>query len=195
MSRGQFHLTPSTYLNAVRAEVPAYDDFQEAVARATDGASVSTVLELGVGTGETARRVLRRHPTARLLAIDSSEEMVMLASKTLLEAEVRVGRLEDPLPEEEFDLVISALTVHHLTSEGKRDLFVRVAQRLRFGGRFVLGDVVIPEEAGDAVTPLEPDVDIPDDLPSQLTWLTAAGLSPSVVWTYKDLAVIAADRK
>ena len=195
MSRGQFHLDPSTYLDAVRAEVPAYDQFQEAVAKATGGVSVTTVLELGVGTGETARRVLRRHPRARLLAIDASKEMVSLASRTLVGAEVRIGRLEDPLPEQEFDLVVSALSVHHLHSEGKSDLFVRVAQRLRIGGRFVLGDVVIPEDPSHAVTPLEPVVDIPDDLPNQLAWLTAAGLSPSVVWSYKDLAVIAADRK
>lgn len=98
------------------------------------------------------------------------------------------------MPEQEFDLVVSALSVHHLDSEVKRDLFVRVAQRLRIGGQFVLGDVVIPEDPDDAVTPLEPEVDIPDDLPNQLKWLTAADLSPSVVWTYKDLAVIAADR-
>ena len=137
MSRGQFHLNPSTYLDAVRGEVPAYDEFQDAVAKATDGVSVSTVLELGVGTGETARRVLRRHPTARLLAIDASQEMVMLASQTLVGAEVRIGRLEDSLPEQEFDLVVSALSVHHLDSEAKSDLFVRVAQWLRLGGRFV----------------------------------------------------------
>ena len=121
MSRGQFHLDPSTYLDAVRAEVPAYHEFQEAVAKATDGVSVTTVLELGVGTGETARRVLRRHPRARLLAIDASKEMVLLASRTLVGAEVRIGRLEDPLPEQEFDLVVSALSVHHLDSEAKRD--------------------------------------------------------------------------
>ena len=195
MSRGQFHLDPSTYLDAVRAEVPAYDEFQEAVAEATNGVSVSSVLELGVGTGETARRVLLRHSTARLLAIDASEEMVMLASQTLVGAEVRIGRLEDPLPAQEFDLVVSALSVHHLDSEANRDLFVRVAQRLRTGGRFGLGDVVIPEDPSDAVTPLEPEVDIPDDLPDQLKWLMAAELSPFVVWTYKDLAVIVADRR
>ena len=195
MSRGQFHLNPSTYLDSVRAEVPAYDEFQEAVANATDGVSVSSALELGVGKGETARRVLRRHPTARLLAIDASEEMVFLASQALVGSEVRLGRLEDPLPEQEFDLVVSALSVHHLDSAAKRDLFARVAQRLRIGGRFVLGDVVIPEDADDAVTPLEPEVDLPDDLPNQLAWLTAAGLSPTVVWRHKDLAVIAADRE
>lgn len=195
MSRGQFHLNPSTYLDSVRAEVPAYDEFQEAVANATDGVSVSSALELGVGTGETARRVLRRHPTARLLAIDASEEMVFLAPQALVGSEVRLGRLEDPLPEQEFDLVVSALSVHHLDSAAKRDLFARVAQRLRIGGRFVLGDVVIPEDADDAVTPLEPEVDLPDDLPNQLAWLTAAGLSPTVVWRHKDLAVIAADRE
>ena len=99
------------------------------------------------------------------------------------------------MPREDFDLVISALTVHHLTPQAKRDLFERVGQRLRVGGRFVLGDVVIPEHPADAVTPLEPEVDIPDGVQNQLTWLAAAGLSPAVVWTHKDLVVITADRK
>ena len=120
--------------------------------------------------------------------------MVTLASQLVPKASVRVGRLEDPLPEGEFDLMISALAVHHLTAEGKRDLFGRVAERLRIGGRFVLGDVVVPEHAGDAVTPLEPEVDIPDRLEAQITWLMAAGFHPSVAWVHKDLVVIAADR-
>jgi hypothetical protein len=35
----------------------------------------------------------------------------------------------------------------------KADLFARIAARLRPGGRFVLGDVVVPEDPADVVTP------------------------------------------
>jgi tRNA (cmo5U34)-methyltransferase len=66
-----------------------------------------------------------------------------------------VGRLHDPLPEGSFDLVVSALAVHHLDGAGKADLFARVADRLRPGGRFVLGDVVVADDPADAVTPID----------------------------------------
>lgn len=78
-----------------------------------------SILELGIGTGETARRVLERHPGARLVAIDSSEDMVAVASGLLPGADVRTGHLEEPLPDGPFDLVVSALSVHHLSAAGK----------------------------------------------------------------------------
>jgi tRNA (cmo5U34)-methyltransferase len=40
-----------------------------------------------------------------------------------------VHRLEDPPPEGNFALVVSALAVHHLDGAGKADLFARVADR------------------------------------------------------------------
>lgn len=192
MARGQFHLDSATYLAAVRAEVPAYDEFQDAVAEAAGCVAVRRVLELGIGTGETAHRVLQRQPSARLVAIDASTEMVRLASQAFPEADVRVGRIQDPLPEGPYDLVVSALAVHHLPSEEKVDLFSRVAECLTEGGRFVLGDVVVPERPEDATTPIEPGVDLPDRLVDQLEWLAAAGFAPRVAWKKADLAVIAA---
>src|SRR4051794_34756642 len=108
MGRGQFHLTPTAYLDLVRAEGPAYDRFEDAVAEASANRTARTVLDLGVGTGETARRVLDRHRGAHLVAIDGSEEMVAIARRSFPDADVRVGQLEDPLPEGRFDLVISA---------------------------------------------------------------------------------------
>jgi len=44
------------------------------------------------------------------------------------------------------------------------------------------------------VTPLEPGVDVPDRLDDQLTWLAAAGFEATVEWSWKDLAVVRADR-
>ena len=193
MAGGQFHLDPATYLRAVRAEVPAYDELQSALAAAPRGRVAARVLDLGTGTGETARRVLDAHPGASLLGIDASPEMVALASSVLPAAEVRVGRLEDDLPPGPFDLVTTALAVHHLTAQAKRSLFARVAVALAAEGRFVLADVVAPDDPADAVTPLEPGVDLPDRLDDQLRWLGEAGLRTQVVWSRGDLVVVAAD--
>jgi hypothetical protein len=103
---------------------------------------------------------------------------------------VRVRRLQEPLPRGRFDLAVSALAVHHLIAAEKSDLFARIASALRASGAFVLGEVVVSENADDRVIPIEPGVDFPDRLDDQLRWLADAQLEATVVWTQKDLAVI-----
>jgi tRNA (cmo5U34)-methyltransferase len=189
----QWHWDPETYLANMLAEVPAYQELQEQAAAATDG-EVRTILELGVGTGETARHVLARHPDAKLVAVDSSAEMLERAREVLPDADLLQARLEDPLPEGPFDLVVSALAVHHLDGPGKQDLFKRIAAVLTPGGRFVLADVVVPEREEDVVTPIDWEYDLPDRVDDQLDWLREAGLDAETVWTDKDLAVLRATR-
>jgi tRNA (cmo5U34)-methyltransferase len=104
--------------------------------------------------------------------------------------ELRVARLTDPLPDGPFDVVVSALTVHHLDGAEKADLFRRVASVLTPSGRFVLADVVVPEDPTDVVTPIDPSYDKPSPLADQLCWLAAAGLHPVVAWSSRDLAVL-----
>ena len=137
------------------------------------------MLELGIGTGETTRRLLERHPGAAVTGLDSSPEMAFRARE--LGVEVRLARIEDPLPDGPWDLVISALAVHHLTDEGKRDLFRRVRETAR---ALVLADVVL---ASPQVTPLEPGYDMPAGAEEQAEWCRG-----EVVWSADDLAVIRA---
>jgi tRNA (cmo5U34)-methyltransferase len=188
---GQFHFHPDEYLALMHSELPAYERLQEEAAAAT-GRGAKRLLELGTGTGETARRVLARHPGAALVGIDASPDM--LAAATLPGADLRVSRLEDPLPDGPFDLVFSALAVHHLDGPGKADLFARVAAVLEPGGRFVLADVVVPDDPADAITPLSPGYDLPSRADEQLEWLREAGLAPTVAWAERDLAVLVALR-
>jgi tRNA (cmo5U34)-methyltransferase len=189
---GQFHWDPDGYLEMVRAEVPDYDRLQDEVARATDGVDARRVLELGTGSGITSRRVLERHPHAHLTGVDSSEHM--LAAADLPGADLRLQDLGEPLPEGPFDLVFSALAIHHLDAAAKADLFARVAAVLAPGGRFVMADVIVPEDPGDVVTPLDPGFDLPETMPDLLRWLQDAGLRGRVAWQARDLAVLAAER-
>ncbi len=192
--RGQFHFDPSSYLSMMLAELPDYSLLQEEVV-AAGGTGARRILELGTGTGETARRLLERHPDAVLVGIDASSAMLDAASNALPDARVdlRVGRLEDPLPPGPFDLVASALCVHHVDGPGKAALFARVREALRPGGLFVLGDVVVPEDPSDARTPLTEGFDKPSPVDEQLSWLREAGFSEvRVAWARGDLAVIVA---
>jgi tRNA (cmo5U34)-methyltransferase len=183
---------PDLYVREIRIEIPLFDDFQDAVAEATVGVETRAVLELGVGTGETARRVRALHPEASWTGVDASGAMLDRARDTLPDADLRLSRLQDPLPAGPFDLVASALAVHHLDAAGKRDLFRRVAESLRPGGWFVLGDVVVPERPEDAQIEIDWVVDLPDRAADQLAWLSHAGFDAELVWSHRDLAVLKA---
>ena len=191
----QYHFDAASYAEEIRSDVPAYDVFQDSVAAAS-GAGAGRILDLGTGTGETARRVLARHPEASLVGVDENEGMLAVASSQLPaeRVDLRVGRIEEPLPDGSFDVVITALCVHHLDGSGKADLFRRVHAALVPGGLFVLGDVVVPVDPSLATTPLTPGYDQPSPLADQLGWLREAGFTPSVTWEQGDLAVVAARR-
>jgi tRNA (cmo5U34)-methyltransferase len=192
---GQFHFQPERYLELMHGEVPGYDELQEEVARAAAGLAAGDILDLGTGTGETAARILNNYPDARLTGVDESAAMLCAARAALGNAPVLlVARLEDPLPPGPFDLVVSALAIHHLDGAGKADLFRRIARVLRPGGRFVLGDVVVPKDAADAIVPLTADYDRPDTIADQLAWLEDAGFDARVAWRLRDLAVFAGER-
>jgi tRNA (cmo5U34)-methyltransferase len=132
----QFHMDPETYLEEIRREVPRYDELQEATIDAIPFAP-GRVLELGVGTGETAHRLIARFPDTEMVGLDSQPEMVFKAREAGIE--VRLARMEDPLPDGPWDLVLSVLSMHHLDEDGKRDLFRRVREQSR---ALVMGDVV-----------------------------------------------------
>ncbi len=87
----------------------------------------------------------------------------------------------------------STLCVHHLDGTEKADLFARIRVLLTPGGRFVLADVVVPEDRADARTTLTPGFDKPSTVAEQLRWLADAGFDAQVSWAAGDLAVLVAD--
>lgn len=187
----QYHFDPETYDATIAGEVPSYSLLQEKVAAAAGGGRVSRILDLGTGTGATARRVLRVHPGARLVGIDKNPGMLAVARRALpAGADLRVGGLEDPLPAGPFDLVVSALAVHHLQAAGKADLFRRIAEILAPAGRFVLGDLIVPDDPRDAVTPIDGIYDTPSSLTDQLARLRDAGFDATTAWLERDLCVL-----
>jgi tRNA (cmo5U34)-methyltransferase len=132
---GQFDWTPEVYLERIRTEIPGYDELQKQAVAAIPFAP-ERVLELGMGTGETTRRLIEAHPDAWVVGLDASPDMVFRARKTY--DDVQLARIEDPLPDGPWDLVISVLSVNQLDDEKRQALFRRVKQHAR---SLVIGDV------------------------------------------------------
>lgn len=173
---GQFHWKPDEYLELMRAEVPRYEELQEQAIAAIPFAP-ERVLELGMGTGETTRRLIEAYPDAWVIGLDSSPDMVFRARE--MYDDVQLARIEDPLPDGPWDLVIGVLSVHHLRAEQKRELFRRVREHSR---ALVIGDVVAAEVA---VTPIDEAYDFPESAADLAAW--SGG---EVTWAADDLAVV-----
>jgi tRNA (cmo5U34)-methyltransferase len=188
----EWEWNPDTYLAEMVAEIPGYEELQEAVTAAAAAFRATRALELGTGTGETALRVHAGQPEAEWVGIDASEAMLARARERLPGADLRLQRLEDELPEGPFDLVVSALAVHHLDGAGKRELFSRVAGVLRPGGLFVLGDVVVPAAGQEGPIEIDWVMDLPDSVEDQLAWLREAGFEAEASSVRVDLAVFRA---
>jgi tRNA (cmo5U34)-methyltransferase len=140
---GQFDWTPEVYLERIRAEIPAYDELQDQAIAAIPF-SPDRVLELGMGTGETTRRLIEAYPDSWVVGLDASPDMVFRARQTY--DDVQLARIEDPLPDGPWDLVISVLSVNQLDDE--KALFRRVKQHAR---SLVIGDVFEPRQLENLV--------------------------------------------
>ncbi len=161
----RFDWTPEIYLERIRAQIPRYDELQEQAVAAVPFLP-ERVLELGMGTGETTRRLIEAHPDAWVVGLDASPDMVFRARQTY--DDVQLARMEDPLPDGPWDLVISVLSINDLNDEQKKSLFRRVREHSR---SLVIGDVF---EA--------------DQLAHLVEWCGG-----EVVWEADDLAVVRAE--
>ncbi len=149
---GQFDWTPEVYLERIRAEIPAYDELQDESVAAIPF-TPERVLELGMGTGETTRRLIEAHPEAWVIGLDSSPDMVFRARETY--DDVQLARMEDPLPDGPWDLVISVLSVNQLNDDQRRNLCRQVKGQSR---SLVIGDVFDEKQLGDLVEWCEGEV-------------------------------------
>jgi cyclopropane fatty-acyl-phospholipid synthase-like methyltransferase len=107
---------------------------------------VERFLDLGTGDGRLLAAIRECHPGARAVGLDASEPMLSRAAERFDDdplVELRphdLGRsLGDAGP---ADAVVSALAIHHLADERKRELFGEIQALLNPGGVFANLDLV-----------------------------------------------------
>jgi ubiquinone/menaquinone biosynthesis C-methylase UbiE len=104
-----------------------------------------SVLDVGCGTGTLAIAAKRLVGNGNVHGIDASPEMIALARRKAAKAGVDVAfelaiAQELPFADARFDVVLSAVMMHHLPKAGRADAMREARRVLKPGGRIVAVD-------------------------------------------------------
>lgn len=105
------------------------------------------VLDLGAGTGLFSSIVAPICPNAEFTLCDISEKMLNEAEKRFSDGRTKVKYVvkdysSEPI-DSTYDLIISGLSIHHLTDTGKERLFLNLHNNLNDNGLFINADQVL----------------------------------------------------
>lgn len=144
-SRAVFEATAATYDRDRMKLVPGHKAFYTAALELIPE-SAKRIVELGAGSGLFSAMLRGAFPSAQLDLIDFSEAMLALARQRLTGNEENglvTYTLADyssaALPSD-CDAIVSALSIHHLEDDQKREILPRIFAALRPGGVFVNAD-------------------------------------------------------
>jgi len=150
----QFERGAATYDRDRRRLIPCFDDFYtvpiDIIPFHRD--RELRVLDLGAGTGLLSAGVARRYPRAQLTLVDLSPAMLAQAEQRFAGVDRRRVTLHvldyrRDQPRGDYDLVISALSIHHLEDRDKAALFRTIHELLEPGGMFINADQVSGDNA------------------------------------------------
>ena len=138
----QFNLVAREYDENRRLFIPCFDEFYQGttdfIVKSID--SPRRVIDLGAGTGLLTSFWYAKCPGSNYMLVDVAEQMLEMAKERFRGVpNVTFEALDyrTSLPDTEFDAVISALSIHHLEHQEKRELFRRIYGKLPPGGIFV----------------------------------------------------------
>ncbi|MCG8567673.1 MAG: class I SAM-dependent methyltransferase [Desulfobacterales bacterium] len=172
-------------------------------------------LDLGAGTGLVSALIRSTFPQSRGSLVDLSQGMLKQAENRFKDDPlVNFHSLDyaHALPGGKFDLVVSALSIHHLSHPDKETLFQMIFNQLTPGGIFIHGDLILGQTpaitrcnqekwknhirstgmAGDALEQIWDRMaqDNPAPLALQLNWMKGAGFQEvDSFYQYRNFAV------
>jgi len=144
--REQFNSISKKYDSQREFLIPCFNDFYTACLPFVKSLThAKTVLDIGAGTGLFSQFIHEANPHLKFTLVDVSSQMLDVA-RDRFEGEdnfefIELDFSKEPLPGK-YDLVISALAVHHLEDIDKAKLYKNVFDSLNDGGLFINADQV-----------------------------------------------------
>ncbi len=213
-----FEQMAAEYDDVIRQVVPHYDQMLDLVVRAIPETNSNIrVLDLGCGSGNLTMKLKACFDDATVIAADIAKDMVDLARIRLADLDqvevVQADMLALPF-EQNFDVVVSTLVLHHIADAAiKEKLFATLYRVLKPGGILCIGDIMLGEtleletlnreywithmqsyfsndEIVNKWVPRHEATDAPRSVGDELRSLEAAGFDvPFVVWKCFNVAV------
>ena len=138
----QFNLIANEYDSNRKKFIACFDDYYKNTTKfiVSNIATPKHILDLGAGTGLLSYFWYQHYPTSEYVLVDIADEMLNVARKRfdgVNNVSYQIMDYSDKLPDEDFDVIASALSIHHLENEDKVKLFLRIYDKLPSGGLFV----------------------------------------------------------
>lgn len=175
------------------------------------------ILDLGVGTGQTALKLLNKYPKAKIDGFDISPRMIEQGKIRLKEYLNRITFIEKNIAQlnlsKKYNACIAVLSIHHLNEKQKSELFKQIYNHLSEQGILAIGDIIkfnskqetkekekewkqflidnLGKEEGNYWFENYQEEDLPSSVSDQLKWLKEAEFKEvGCVWQYMNYAVL-----
>lgn len=139
-----FNKASTDYDKYRKQAIPNMDIYYNTVVNLTKNFSDPKILDLGAGTGILTELLYKQHPNSDITLVDLSTEMLNIAKNKFndknfkyIEADYLTHDFD-----KDYDIIVSSLSIHHLTDEEKKVLYKRIYNFLRTGGVFINADQV-----------------------------------------------------
>lgn len=138
----QFNLIAEEYDINRQKFIPCFEDYYKNTTKfiVSNIEEPKRVLDLGAGTGLLSYFWYRHFPASEYVLVDIADDMLHVAHKRFAgidHVSYLVADYNRELPAQDFDVIVSALSIHHLENVDKATLFDRIYDKLPEGGLFV----------------------------------------------------------
>ena len=138
----QFNLIAEEYDVNRRKFIPCFEDYYKNTTKfiVSNIEEPKRILDLGAGTGLLSYFWYRHFPVSEYVLVDIADDMLHVARKRFAGINTisyQVADYSREIPAQDFDAIVSALSIHHLENVDKETLFDRIYDKLPEGGLFV----------------------------------------------------------
>lgn len=129
----------------IKRQIPHYEKILQLTMDSIHKFNPSFLLELGIGTGSLARKLLECSPNIAIDAWDNSREMLQVAREKLSKFSNNVLLKEGNMFNlnydfNKYDIVLCAFSFHHGVFYEKKRLLIKIRDALKENGSFYLVD-------------------------------------------------------
>ena len=139
------------YQNVIKHNYMFHNEILNEIKKEFLGRDNFSILDLGCGDSYMVKHAVKEHQKVQYLGIDSSSNALAFSEKNLNTDNIQVSYIHGDFLEElkrlenSFDVIISGYSLHHLSTQDKKEFFVLVSKKLSENGTFIFYDIEAKE--------------------------------------------------
>lgn len=147
-----FNKRADSYEDHMKETVECFDEYYKTMSGPIKKTEDNVdILDLGCGTGLELEGIFEKAPNSKITGIDMSEEMMSKLKEKYKNKLDNINLIKDsyltlPFEKENYEYVVSCMTMHHFVKEVKLELYKKIKQALEPGGKYIEGDYMVSRE-------------------------------------------------